>query len=178
VKLNPNQIFVCNCQESVFEGLPCKHELCIYIKENGTFHQLNIQQRWKLEYFNPSELSDISISDDERENDDSTESLDDEEKNKSVISNYDFEEQKDDESFIEEEKNEVNFQLNSFKLKIKNPSQKRGRGRPSSTRSKSKMEKKMSKARRSVISKEESQSGEKTSIRRKMVTQKPIFQYI
>jgi len=47
----------CDCFESEFEGLPCKHELCIYIKECKPFKCLRIIKRWELSYFNPELIS-------------------------------------------------------------------------------------------------------------------------
>ena len=46
----------CDCLESIFEGLPCKHELCIYIKESQPISALNIAERWTLEYFKPEDI--------------------------------------------------------------------------------------------------------------------------
>jgi len=55
--------------ESTFEGLPCKHEFCIYIKESKHISMLNISQRWSLEYFNPETICPIEDnSDEESEN--------------------------------------------------------------------------------------------------------------
>ena len=27
-----NNLLICDCKESEFEGLPCRHELCVYLK--------------------------------------------------------------------------------------------------------------------------------------------------
>ena len=45
--------------ESNFEGLPCRHELCLYIKESLPVSVLNIHKRWTLKYFDPSVLCPI-----------------------------------------------------------------------------------------------------------------------
>ena len=68
VKVKQNKLF-CDCMESTFEGLPCKHEFCIYIKESKHISMLNISQRWSLEYFNPETICPIEDnSDEESEN--------------------------------------------------------------------------------------------------------------
>lgn len=51
--------------ESTYEGLPCRHEFCIFIKETKDISCLNIQERWKFEYFKKEELDAISDSENE-----------------------------------------------------------------------------------------------------------------
>jgi len=53
--------------ESIFEGLPCRHECCIFIKETLPISSLNIHLRWTNEYFDQSQLSDINESNDDEE---------------------------------------------------------------------------------------------------------------
>ena len=65
MEINQNDVLICSCQESTYEGLPCKHEFCIFIKETKPISFLNIHPRWTLEYFNPLNLSDIKSSDEE-----------------------------------------------------------------------------------------------------------------
>ena len=67
MKENSQKILICNCNESVYEGLPCRHELCILIKESKTLSNLKINQRWTKEYFSQDNLSDVSDSEEEEE---------------------------------------------------------------------------------------------------------------
>jgi len=57
---------ICSCLESKFEGLPCRHEFSILIKQTIPITYLNIQPRWKKDFFIPEELP----IDDENEEED------------------------------------------------------------------------------------------------------------
>lgn len=63
----------CDCLESVYEGLPCRHELCIYIKETRPLNELGIHERWTLNYFTRRNLGveqeEQETSDEEEEED-------------------------------------------------------------------------------------------------------------
>ena len=60
VKLEGGKL-ICSCQESMFEGLPCRHELSIYVKTTQSIKVLNINHRWTKEFFNVSVLSPASL---------------------------------------------------------------------------------------------------------------------
>lgn len=83
VQFNRRKILVCSCLESTFEGLPCRHELCILNKEMKPMSSLNINKRWEKSYFNQGEVSDVSedeeSSDEEEEEDSGSEDNADEE---------------------------------------------------------------------------------------------------
>ena len=53
--------------ESIYEGLPCRHELCIFIKETKPISLLYVHKRWTNEYFKQNDLPQISDSDEEEE---------------------------------------------------------------------------------------------------------------
>jgi len=55
VNIEANKL-ICSCQESIFEGIPCRHELCVYVKASQNIDMLNVQQRWLKEFFDPSSL--------------------------------------------------------------------------------------------------------------------------
>jgi len=57
--MSPSKPITCDCKESVFEGLPCRHELCIYFKEMLSICQLNFNKRWTLSFFNQEDLPQI-----------------------------------------------------------------------------------------------------------------------
>jgi len=40
-----NAILLCDCQESVFEGIPCRHELCVYVKGGKSIETLNFNKK-------------------------------------------------------------------------------------------------------------------------------------
>jgi len=58
VKLENNKL-VCDCLESCFEGIPCRHELCVYIKGTKPVNLLNFQKRWTKEYFDVTSVPEI-----------------------------------------------------------------------------------------------------------------------
>lgn len=60
-----NNLLICACGESFFEGLPCRHELAVYIKASRPLNQLYINKRWRYSYFNPQDIDPIPIDDDE-----------------------------------------------------------------------------------------------------------------
>jgi len=62
-------VLACECKESIYEGLPCRHELCVYIKDTLDIENLHIQQRWTRDYFEEKELSEDSSSEGESEED-------------------------------------------------------------------------------------------------------------
>ena len=77
VELNRRKVLICSCKESCYEGLPCRHELCIFVKETMPASSLNIHSRWNKEYFNQNDLSDIEDledSENEYESDENNES--------------------------------------------------------------------------------------------------------
>ena len=51
-----NRKLTCSCQESLFEGLPCRHELSVYVKTTQGIDALNIHPRWTKDYFAASIL--------------------------------------------------------------------------------------------------------------------------
>lgn len=61
----------CSCEESVFEGLPCRHEISICVKSNFSLENLYFAERWRKEYFNvevlPEENCDVQEEDDDLE---------------------------------------------------------------------------------------------------------------
>ena len=63
VKEDRKGTLFCNCLESIFESLACRHEFCVLIKETKPISSLYIHERWTKEYFDQKELSDISDSD-------------------------------------------------------------------------------------------------------------------
>ena len=99
----------CDCEESCFEGLPCRHELCVFVKDTLPNKNLNIHERWKKTYFDEEMLPKIS-SDAEEE-----EELEEEKENVENSSRSDNTEEEnilDDESFSEG--NEVQDVLSAF----------------------------------------------------------------
>lgn len=64
---------MCECKESVYEGFPCKHELCIFLKENMNIKNLNIASRWTKEYFQLEDFSNSAYLDEVREENDEEE---------------------------------------------------------------------------------------------------------
>ena len=48
----------CSCKESKFEGIPCRHELCVYVKGSKALSNLNFHKRWTKQYFNIEQLPD------------------------------------------------------------------------------------------------------------------------
>lgn len=72
------EILVCDCKESVFEGLPCRHELCIYIKETLEIKSLNFQKRWTRDYFEYKELNEDISSEEENEDSDENQEIENE----------------------------------------------------------------------------------------------------
>jgi len=46
--------------------MPCRHELCVFIKDSKSITSLNIHKRWKVEYFDTAQLDEISDSESER----------------------------------------------------------------------------------------------------------------
>ena len=67
VKLNIHNKLICDCEESIFEGMPFRHELCIYIKEMKPLLSFNIHKRWTFGHFDKSILPDVSEKEDETE---------------------------------------------------------------------------------------------------------------
>ena len=53
MKLHAGKL-MCSCLESVFEGIPCRHELCIYVKASQSLNALNVHPRWHKAYFDSS----------------------------------------------------------------------------------------------------------------------------
>jgi len=41
----------CSCLESIYSGIPCKHELCICIKETLDISNLFVNNRWSKDFF-------------------------------------------------------------------------------------------------------------------------------
>jgi len=54
-----NGKLICSCKESTFEGLPCRHELCVYVKGSKPITSLHFQNRWAYEYFDVKSLPAI-----------------------------------------------------------------------------------------------------------------------
>jgi len=46
----------CSCQESIFEGVCCHHEICIANKVLNTAKNLDIHQRWTKPFFSMDDL--------------------------------------------------------------------------------------------------------------------------
>ena len=59
----------CICKESCFEGLACRHELCVYIKGSKSAESLYVHERWRADYFDVSKLPEI-INDEDEVNED------------------------------------------------------------------------------------------------------------
>ena len=58
ISLRGNKL-ICDCLETVYDGIPCRHELCLYIKESLPVSVLNLNDRWSLPYFDPDNLAPI-----------------------------------------------------------------------------------------------------------------------
>lgn len=54
-----NNILKSSCRESCFEGIPCRHELCVYVKGSKSVANLNFHLRWSKGYFDISTLPKI-----------------------------------------------------------------------------------------------------------------------
>jgi hypothetical protein len=53
-------ILVCYYQESIFDGLACRHEICVMIKANKlASSNLKIAPRWIKAFFNPEDFPPI-----------------------------------------------------------------------------------------------------------------------
>ena len=124
-----NNLLSCDCRESPFSRLPCRHEICISTEESKPFSCLNIYSGWKLDYFDASVLCLIEDIGEESKND--VESICEEES--------------------EEEQEEVELMamyLSNYLVRyyVLNPSKRKGKGRPSeSGRIKSGFEKSLKK---------------------------------
>ena len=62
-----NNILTCSCQESCFEGIPCRHELCVYAKGSKQIANLNFQKRWSKNYFDVAKLPKVELEDEEED---------------------------------------------------------------------------------------------------------------
>lgn len=155
IKLVDNKL-KCSCEESTFEGLPCRHELSICIKANFPLGSLSIANRWKKDYFKVEDLPEVEYDGQEEEDEE-------EEKEEVLMMQGEREEEEEAEEKIErekeikrEEKEEAEEEEEGKEEEIKrkvvfirifltfqviNPDKVKGRGRPNSTRSKSKFEK-------------------------------------
>lgn len=51
-----NRKLLCSCKESIFEGIACRHEICVFIKQSRDILELHIQKRWEKNYFNVAQL--------------------------------------------------------------------------------------------------------------------------
>jgi len=58
-----NDKSTCACKESTFEGLPCRHELCVYVKGSKPLAWLNFHRRWTYEFFEIQHLPPIEQED-------------------------------------------------------------------------------------------------------------------
>ena len=58
--------------ESTYEVLPCRHELCIFIKETKPISLLYVHKRWTNEYFKQNDLPQISDSEEEEKEEESS----------------------------------------------------------------------------------------------------------
>ena len=81
-----NNVLKCSCQESHFEGVPCRHELCVFIKGSRTISNLNVHKRWTKNYFALSSLPNFQEElqdeeEEEKENDKEEEKEHEESKN-------------------------------------------------------------------------------------------------
>ena len=47
--------------------MPCRHELCVYVKGSKPLKNVNIHSRWTKEYFDINKLPKIETEDDEEE---------------------------------------------------------------------------------------------------------------
>ena len=85
--------------ESIYEGLPCRHEFCVFIKETKQISCLNIHERWKINYFDQSQLEELSDSEEEGDDgDDVNEEAEDQKED------HNGEEESQNEDYNEEEK--------------------------------------------------------------------------
>ena len=49
VKLNHESMKLkCNCKFSNWSGYPCRHELCVIVKQSLSFQVSNINKRWLI----------------------------------------------------------------------------------------------------------------------------------
>ena len=60
--------FVCSCEESTFDGLPCRHEIAVAI-HTSNLTSLAFKPRWTLSYFKIEELNETSESEKTESND-------------------------------------------------------------------------------------------------------------
>ena len=67
VTLTSDNILLCDCQESNYEGIACRHELCVYVKASKPLENLNIHKRWSKEYFDITKLPEIQSNDEDEE---------------------------------------------------------------------------------------------------------------
>ena len=63
----------CDCLESIYEGIPCRHELCVYLKSSLEISKLNFNQRWNIDYFQTEDLPPIDEDNLSQEEDGSSE---------------------------------------------------------------------------------------------------------
>ena len=99
MKLDQNNVLICNCLESNYEGIPCRHEICVFIKETKSTSCLNINARWTSQFFNVEQLEEIGESEDEEENVQEDEMEED--------FNFDQEEIKSEEEFDDEKESQL-----------------------------------------------------------------------
>jgi len=95
-----NNILYCECQESLYEGIPCRHEFCIFIKETMDLKNLNFAERWTKNYFSRENVSE----------------LEEEEKEEDILEILEVKEQFDEEEEEIEEKKEESEQIRIQKV--------------------------------------------------------------
>ena len=74
--------------------IPCRHELCVCIKESLSYTSLSINNRWAKNYFIPDSLPKKALDDDSELSDEENESEDEDQKEKG--SEYKEKEENDD----------------------------------------------------------------------------------
>jgi len=147
-----NGVLKCFCKESIFEGIPCKHELTVLIKEGLSENALYFNQRWTKAFYSSEDLE---------------ESMN---KSQGIISKEEEEENKEEQVISENDLQEENQ-----KKMVQNPSRVKSKGRPNNTRNKHPMENSRGKSvgkSKSKKAKEKSRSRRATSKTTKQPTKK------
>ena len=49
---------MCECKESFYEGLSCRHELAVYVLTDKDFEKLHFNTRWEINYFVPKNVEE------------------------------------------------------------------------------------------------------------------------
>lgn len=96
IKTRNNKIY-CSCGESIYEGIPCRHELALCAMTSKDFTILHFEDRWRRDYFKFADVAFCDSSEDSSEegSEDEVEVRhEDEDEDKQIVNN---EEEKIDE---------------------------------------------------------------------------------